>query len=201
MQHHLDDADSPVDQPLLEGVDRAVAPLDLGVIGEVADPPDQHVLVVRPVEHANEPRFRHALLDAPEEVVRELFGGRLLECRERHPLRVDRADHVAHDAALAGGVHPLQHEEHRGRAVDDARLGVKALLQLIELVGAGVEVFLTAALALGVARLGVGVDVGEAEPLVRAQQVGGVARPVHLALRSHAAMMADGGLTGPVPPR
>ena len=201
MQHHLDDADSPVDQPLLEGVDRAVAPLDLGVIGEVADPPDQHVLVVRPVEHANEPRFRHALLDAPEEVVRELFGGRLLECRERHPLRVDRADHVAHDAALAGGVHPLQHEEHRGRAVDDARLGVEALLQVVELVDARREVCGGTLFPLLVPGRRPRVDGVEAEARPRPQQIGGVIRPMGLARRSHAAMMADCRVTVPVPPR
>jgi hypothetical protein len=53
------------------------------------------------------------LADAPEEVVRELLLGRLLERGELHALRVDDADDVLDDAALAGGVHRLQHEQHR----------------------------------------------------------------------------------------
>src|SRR3546814_12197233 len=56
VQHHLDDEHPSVDQPLLERVDRVVAALDLILVGEAADPADQHVLVVRAVDDRSEER-------------------------------------------------------------------------------------------------------------------------------------------------
>ena len=59
----------------LEVVDRAVAALDLLRGSELAHPADQDILVVRPVEHADESGRRRLPFDAPQEVVRALLGG------------------------------------------------------------------------------------------------------------------------------
>ena len=45
-------------------------------------------------------------------MVGEFFVGRLLEGREVHALRINRANDVSNYAALPGGVHSLQHEQH-----------------------------------------------------------------------------------------
>jgi hypothetical protein len=96
--------------------------------------------------------------------VRELLGRRLLERGERDALRIDRSDHVADDAALARGVHRLQHQQHRRSALFDTALRVEALLQLIELVRARLEVALPLVFVAVVARGGCRIEVGETEP-------------------------------------
>ena len=147
----------------LEVVDRVVAALDLGGGSERAHPADEHVLVVRPVEDADEPGLGQPLLDAPEEVVPQLLGGRRLERRERHALRVDAADDVPHDAALARGVHRLQDQQHRVLRHPDAALGEEPLLQVVELVEPGREVLAAVGLAAVDTRACSGIDVRETE--------------------------------------
>ena len=119
------------DQPGLELVDRGVAALQLGLVGISADLVDQHVLVVRPVEDADVAGARQLLLDAPEEVVGALLLGGRLERVVLDALRVDHAHHVAHDAALARGVHGLQDEQDLRRGAG-ARGGEEPFLQLVE---------------------------------------------------------------------
>ena len=75
----------------LEVVDRVVAPLPDRLRHEIVDAHDEHVLVVRAVEDADHPLRRACGVDAPEEVVRELGGRRLLEGDDVAPLRVDGA--------------------------------------------------------------------------------------------------------------
>ena len=66
-------------------------------------------------------------MDAPEEVVCGLLGGRLFEGFDRRGLRVQDAHHVVDGAVLAGRVEALQHDEQRMTPVG-AELG----LQLFE---------------------------------------------------------------------
>ncbi len=190
VQHHFDDADAAIDEPLLEGDDGVVAALDLVGRRERPHPADEDVLVVRPVEHPDEAGCGHTLLDAPQEVVRELLGRRLLERGERDALRIDRSDHVADDAALARGVHRLQHQQHRRSALFDTALRVEALLQLIELVRTRLEVALPLVFVAVVARSGCRIEIGESEPRADAQEVGGIGVPVLLASRGHLHIMA-----------
>ena len=50
---------------------------------------------------------------APEEIVVELVRARRLERMHLAALRIDAGHHVLDDAVLAGGVHALQHDQHR----------------------------------------------------------------------------------------
>ena len=118
VQHALDDRDPGAGQLGLEGVDRVVAALDLVLRGQLVHPDDQHVLVVAAVEDADAPLGRQRLADPPQEVVLQLLLGRRLERGDPHALGVDQADGVPEHAALPGGVHALQHQQHapgRGR--------------------------------------------------------------------------------------
>ena len=85
-------------------------------VGQLVHPDDQDVLVVGAVEDADVARLRQGVADPPQEVVLALLGGRRLEAGDLHALRVDQADRVAQHAALARGVHALEHQQ-------DAALG------------------------------------------------------------------------------
>ena len=65
----------------LEVVDAVVARLPLLLGDEVVDADDEHVLVVRAVEHADLPAARLGLVDAPQEVVGQLLARGRLERR------------------------------------------------------------------------------------------------------------------------
>ena len=132
VQHALDDVVPLGDELGLELVDRVVAALDLLGGGELADPGDQHVLVVGAVEDPDVPRLGQRPSDPPQEVVRALLLGRRLERGDPHALRVDQADRVPQRAALAGGVHALQHQQHAPASAGPA-LGEQPLLQVGQL--------------------------------------------------------------------
>ena len=83
------------------------------------------------VEDADHARRRAPRAIAPQEVVAALLGGGRLEGGDPDTLRVDEADGVPQHAALAGGVHALQDEQHARMPVGLA-LGVEPLLQLGE---------------------------------------------------------------------
>ena len=106
----------------------------------------QHLLVVGAVEDADLAALRQRLGGAPEEIVLEFFRARLLEGMHVDALRIEARHHVLDDAVLAGGVHRLQHDQHRPGAA-----GVKPLLQI----GKPRD-------ALGEHRLGFGLVDGEA---------------------------------------
>ena len=75
------------------------------------------------VEYGNPPRLGQFTLHTPEEVVVELLGRRLAEAMVMDAHRVTLAEHVTHDAALAGGIHALQHDEQPPcRAFDAIRV-------------------------------------------------------------------------------
>ena len=99
-----------------QGLEIANALVTVGpsrLVDELVDPRHQHVLVVRTVEYRDFPAAGGVRMDAPEEVMSKLGGGRLLEARDAHALRVDRPEHVLDRAVLAGRVHRLQHDQDR----------------------------------------------------------------------------------------
>src|SRR5690606_14452759 len=104
------------------------------------------------------------------------------------------ADDVSHDPALAGGVHSLQYQQHRGVGDPRPALRVQALLQFAERLDAGGEVVLTAVLAAGVPRGRVRVTIGEKEPVADPEDVDRFVGPAALA---HAAILPDGRFSAP----
>ena len=168
MQEALDEHRAVVGQPLLELVDLGVAGLPHVLRHELVDPDDQHVLVLRPVEDADHPRTRYLSLDPGQVVLAALGLGRRLEGLDPDALRVDQADRVPDRAALAGGVHSLQHDQDLGRPFGHRPpRRVQPLLEVSELRGQG----------LGGGR-GVGLLAGEAGGAggVQAGQVDGAGR-------------------------
>ena len=128
VQEALDDQRALGGEPLLEPVDGRVPPRPGAAVDELAHAHRDDVLVVRAVEDGEHAGRRELLADAPEEVVRELLGRRAAERDDVHAGGVDLADHVLDRAALARGVHPLEHEQHAARAAA-AALRVELLLQ------------------------------------------------------------------------
>ncbi len=98
-------------QHLLEVVDQVVAFRPHRLRHELVHAHHQHVLVMRAVEDHDLALARRAQVGAPEKIVGELLLARLLEAEHRRPLRIHPAEHVPHDAVLAGGVERLQHDE------------------------------------------------------------------------------------------
>ena len=88
---------------------------------------DQGLLVVRAVEDADPSSLRDADRRAPEKIVREILLARRLERVHVAALRVETRHDMLDHAILAGGIHPLQHDQQRPAAV-----GIEALLQLAE---------------------------------------------------------------------
>ena len=79
------------------------------------------------IEHADHTSSRHGPVDAPEEIVSQLFSGRLLERRHAHPLGTDSPQHITNRAIFASGVDCLKQDEQLVTA-----FGVKPALQLCE---------------------------------------------------------------------
>nr|WP_230316166.1 hypothetical protein [Conexibacter sp. W3-3-2] len=127
VEHDLHDGRALADEQLLERADAAEAGAHDVLADEAVDADDEHVLVVAAVEHGDLAVARRLRVDPPEEVVRELLGGGGLERGDAHALRVDALEHGPHRAVLAAGVHRLQDDEQRPRA-----LRVQAGLQLGE---------------------------------------------------------------------
>lgn len=68
---------------------------------------------MRAVEHPDVAGRRERLVDPPEVVVRAFLLGGLAEAGVADTHRAARSDHMLDDAALARGVHALQHQQHR----------------------------------------------------------------------------------------
>ena len=97
--------------------------------------------------------------DPPQVVVLALLLGRHPERGVFDALRISRSDNVSDDAALACGVHALQHQQHRAGVVGAPTVGVQHLLQLGEsLVALGLQRDGVGLLAFEPGR-GAGVDV------------------------------------------
>jgi hypothetical protein len=101
-------------QALLPDVTGHQVPRHLLALEQFLVHPDhEHLLVVRPVVDPDAAPFRNAPLVTPQEVMVELFRGRLLEGVHLAPLRVHAGHDVADGAVLTGRVHRLEHQEHR----------------------------------------------------------------------------------------
>ena len=112
VQEALDHRGAVGDEALLEAVDRGVAARPGAARRRARGPaPRRRPRSASGRRRRASPARAARLLDAPEEVVRELLLGGRLEGRDAHALRVDLADDVADGAALAGGVHALQDEQ------------------------------------------------------------------------------------------
>src|SRR5712675_457365 len=79
MQHEFENPSAIVRQDFLERVDLHVARFDFILGRELAHPADQHVLVMRAVEDADEAAARGGEMHAPQEIARQLFLARLFE--------------------------------------------------------------------------------------------------------------------------
>ena len=111
VEQELEDDDVVRGQHGFERVDVGVAgrPHLLGHAAVYAG--HQDVLVVRPVEDADHAEVRHLLVDAPEEIMVLLELGGRLEARHVAALWIDRAEHLANGAVLAGGIATLEHDQ------------------------------------------------------------------------------------------
>ena len=127
VQHEFQDRGAVLDQDFLEGVDLAVALLDLALRRELAHAADQDILVVRAVEDADGAAAGGGEVGAPEEIVRQLLLARLAERSDGDAERAGGVEHVADGAVLAGGVDALQHHQQRTLA-----FGVEPVLQLVD---------------------------------------------------------------------
>ena len=194
VQHHLDQVDVLRGKLVFELDDLVEAPLDFVERGQLLDLLHQHGLVVRPVPHGDAAGLGHADPRPVQEVVLVFLLGRPPEGKHFHALRVDALENVAHHAALAGGVHALQHDDDPRRVpVPAARRGVHPLLQVGDLLVVVVELLGGDGLALAVvrqARGGVGVDMRKPPPLPDFQRVRVIEGEVAvLSLVAHGAML------------
>jgi hypothetical protein len=85
---------------------------------------DQHILVMRAVEHDGMPHRRGLLVDAPQEIVRAFLLGWLLESDHAAALGIHSLDDVPAYAVLAGGIDALQDDQQGVLA-----LGIEQFLQ------------------------------------------------------------------------
>ena len=113
VQEELEDRRPLAHEHPLEVVDRVVARAPQRLGREVLDAHDEHVLVVRAVEDADHAVGGRGLVVAPEEVVRELLAGGLLERVHAHARRVRAAQDVLDRAVLARRVDALQDDQQR----------------------------------------------------------------------------------------
>src|SRR5580693_5681253 len=72
---------------------------------------DEHLLIIRAIEDADPASFRKPARGAPEEVMLELFGARLLETDNLTASRINSGHDVPDGAVLPGGIHSLEDQE------------------------------------------------------------------------------------------
>ena len=81
---------------------------------------DQHLLVVGSVEDADPAAFGQIARGAPEKIVFQFVGARMLEAEHLAALRIDAGHDVPDGAVLSGRIHRLKDQQHRvavGRVV------------------------------------------------------------------------------------
>src|SRR5579863_5065286 len=72
---------------------------------------NQNLLVIGTVEDADPAPLRKATRAAPEKVMLEFLGARLLETVNLAACRVDARHHMANGAILSGTVHSLKNQQ------------------------------------------------------------------------------------------
>ncbi len=139
------------------------------------DAHDQDLLVVRAVEDADASSLGESPGGAPQEVMVELLGARLLEGEDLAAGGVDAGHDGANGPILACGVHRLEDEEQRVAVV-----GVEPALEVVEFVDAVLEGARISALVGLAARRERG-HVFDAERPIERDEVLGLGRFEHLA--------------------
>ncbi len=123
VEEELDDARPVRVQVLLETGNRAVALWPDGLRISLRNSlggedlrmhaHDQHLLIVGAVENADPAAFRKVTCGAPQEVVLQLRGARMLEAEYLASLGVDARHHMLDGAVLPRRIHGLEDQEHR----------------------------------------------------------------------------------------
>jgi hypothetical protein len=111
VEKHLHDSRAVVDKHPFEIVDLAVGPNPGRTVDQVFDALNQDPSVPRTIEHRDDATFRNPPPE-PVEIVAPLLLG--LRDRDRPNLeatRIEKDRHATNNAALAGGVPPLKHDE------------------------------------------------------------------------------------------
>ena len=111
-------------RPLSKALIRSKRRDQISLWDQVMDASDQDVLVMRSVEDGNFTQGRCGTMDPPQEIVRTLQGGRLLEPHHFAALWIHRTQDVFDRPVLAACVQRLQANQDRSPSV-----GVEQLLQ------------------------------------------------------------------------
>src|SRR5438093_1085091 len=101
---------------------------------------DQHLLVIRTVEDADATALGQETRGAPEKIMLQLLGARVLEAEHLAALGIDAGHHVLDDAVLAGRVHRLE-DEQKGMPVGRVEQALQRA-QLLNLLGEALPVLL-----------------------------------------------------------
>src|SRR5579872_748240 len=107
MQKEFENNSATVAEQFLKIVDLFVASVPDLFRNQILHARDQHIFVMRAIEDADAAFAGCIFMDAPQEVVRQLFFGRLFEGMYVAALRVDAAENVTNGAILAAGIHTL----------------------------------------------------------------------------------------------
>src|ERR1700674_259642 len=113
METDLHGNDVRFDKPSLESVYLRIPTLDHFRSGQLLDPGDEHILVVRAIEDGDMAWSRHFLLEPPEEMVSKFGRTWCHESADVHTLRIHRRHYVADCSVLAAGVQSLQNNQDR----------------------------------------------------------------------------------------
>lgn len=122
MEEHLNDDGAFVVEQLFEVVDMTVAFLPDGLGAQFIDADCKNILVVAAIENNDFAITGGLLVYAPEVVVPELAGVRLLEAGHMDALRVDSAESIFDGAVFSAGIHALKNQEEFLTAVDKETL-------------------------------------------------------------------------------
>ena len=98
IEEALDQYDALLHQVVLPGIDLVIALPPHRLLNQIVDPHHQDVLVMGPVENANQTGRWQLALNAPQEMVCPLLLGRSLESLDLHSLGIDHADRVPDDS-------------------------------------------------------------------------------------------------------
>src|SRR6266436_8816820 len=92
------------------------------------DADNEHFLIIGSVEHTDSATFGQAQRCAPQEIMIEFRGARMLEAEDLTSLRIDPRQHVTDCSVFAGGIHCLKEEQQRVSVV-----GIMQALHLTKL--------------------------------------------------------------------
>ena len=120
----MEDVGVVLNEAILEGLDSIVTAGPYLLRDKVMNASDQDVFVMRTVKDRHFTPGRRSTMDPPQEIVRTLEGGRLLERNDFAALWIHRTQDVIDRPVLAPGVQRLQADQKRSPSI-----GVEQLLQ------------------------------------------------------------------------